>query len=160
MVASGIFLVLAAAVLAIAPLPLAYRSAGILLAAYLAFAVAGMPWAYLAALLAPPIGLLGGDADWLVMLPLIMSGNLLGMLGLEYAWRLPALFVSPLLALLPHLVTWALAQRELFAVALPWEPTDVAWLLLHGLVAVGGMLIALLVRRDVSPAGEADAQGW
>lgn len=143
----GVFLVLLAAVLAVAPIPLALRSAGILLSAYLGFAVGGMPWAYLAALLAPPIGLLGGDEAWLVMLPVVLSGNLLAMLGLEYAWRWPALALSPALLVAPQVVTLMLSQRDLFRVELPWEPNAVAWVLLHALVAVAGILAAILLER-------------
>jgi hypothetical protein len=149
----GVFLVLLAAVAAVAPIPLALRSAGIVLAAYLAFGVGGMPWAYLAALVAPPVGLIGGDEAWLVMLPVVLSGNLLAMLGLEYAWRWPALVVSPALLLAPQVVTLALSQRQLFRVELPWEPNALAWLLLHGLVAVAGILVAILLeRRRAQPA--------
>lgn len=148
MVAAGVFLVLAAAVLAIAPLPLAWRSAGIVVAFYLAFAVAGMPWAYVAALLAPPVGLIGGDDAWLVMLPLILSGNLLALLALDVAWRVPAVFLSPMALLAPHAVTWVLAQRELFRVALPWEPDVWLWLAAHGGAALVGAVIAVLAARD------------
>ncbi len=144
----GIFLVLLAAVAAVAPLPLAFRSAGILAAAYLAFAAGGMPWAYLTALVAPAVGLLGGDSAWLVMLPVILSGNLLAMLGLEYAWRWPALIVSPLLLIAPQVTTLALSQRELFRVELPWEPNGAAWIALHALVAVAGILAAILIERS------------
>ena len=149
----GVFLVLLAAVAAVAPLPLALRSAGILLSAYLAFAMGGMPWAYVAALVAPPLGLLGGDESWLVMLPVVLSSNLLAMLGLEYAWRWPALVVSPALLIAPQLVTLALSQRALFRVELPWEPNAFAWLTLHALVAVAGILAAILLeRRRLQPA--------
>ncbi|MEX2501287.1 MAG: hypothetical protein WD336_02830 [Trueperaceae bacterium] len=143
----GVFFLLAAAVLAVAPLPLALRSAGVILCAYLAFAVGGMPWAYLIALLAPPIGLLGGDGAWLVMLPVVLSGNLLAMLGLEFAWRWPALILSPALLIAPHTVTWMLSQRDLFRVELPWEPSGPIWIALHLLVAVAGLLIAVLMER-------------
>ena len=143
----GVFLLLLAAVSAVAPIPLALRSAGILLSAYLGFAVGGMPWAYVIALLVPPLGLLGGDEAWLVMLPIVLSGNLLAMLGLEYAWRWAALVVSPLLLIAPQVVTFAIAQRELFRVELPWEPNVVAWIALHALVAVAGILIAILLER-------------
>ena len=143
----GVFLVLLAAVAAVAPMPLALRSVGVVLAAYLAFAVGGMPWAYVAALVAPPIGLIGGDEAWLVMLPVVLSSNLLGMLGLEYAWRWPALIVSPALLLAPQVVTLLLSQRQLFRVELPWEPGAAAWLVLHGLVAVAGILAAILLER-------------
>ena len=149
----GVFLLLLAAVSAVAPIPLALRSAGILLSAYLGFAVGGMPWAYVAALLIPPLGLLGGDQDWLIMLPIVLSGNLLAMLGLEYAWRWAALAVSPLLLIAPQIVTLLISQRELFRVELPWEPNASAWIALHALVAVAGILTAILLeRRRPQPA--------
>lgn len=143
----GIFLVLAACVSAVAPMPLVLRSVGVIVCAYLAFGVGGMPWAYLAALVAPPIGLLSGDAGWLVMLPVVLSGNLLAMLGLEYAWRWPALAVSPLLLIVPATATLLLSERELFRVDLPWEPSGTIWVLLHLLVAVAGLLGAILLER-------------
>lgn len=143
----GIFLVLAAAVFAVAPIPLVLRSLGIVACAYLAFGVGGMPWAYLAALLGPPAGLLTGDVGWLVMLPVVLSGNLLAMLGLEFSWRWPALGVSPLLLVVPPLATLLLSNRTLFRVDLPWEPTGTAWILLHALVAVAGVLGAILLER-------------
>ena len=143
----GIFLVLAAAVCAVAPIPLVLRSVGVIACAYLAFGVGGMPWAYLAALVAPPVGLLTGDTGWLVMLPVVLSGNLLAMLGLEYAWRWPALAVSPLLLIVPQVATLLLSERELFRVELPWEPSGTIWILLHLLVAVAGILAAILLER-------------
>ncbi len=142
----GVFLVLLAAVLAISPLGLLYKSLGILLAMYLAFSVSGMPFAYLIALLAPPVGLLSGDPDWLVMLPLVMTSLLLAALGLEFAWRYPALLVSPLLYVLPQFIAYRLSQQELFAVSLPWAPVP-SWLLLHGLMALAGTLLAVYWER-------------
>lgn len=143
----GTFMVLAAVVFAVAPLPLAVRSAGIVLAAYLAFGVGGMPFAYLAALLAPPAGLIAGDAQWLVMLPIILSGNLLGMLALEFGWRYPALLLSPLLLVTPAAFVQLATQRELFAVELPWEDARALWLTLHALVGVMGVLSAFMLDR-------------
>lgn len=142
----GSFLFLVAAALAVSPLPLLYRSAGILLVMYLSFSVAGMPFVYLTALLAPPIGLLSGDGDWLVMLPIVLTSALLGALGLEYAWRYGALLVSPLLVVLPQIVAYTLSQNELFAVALPWEPAR-TWIGLHALVALAGVLVAIYLDR-------------
>lgn len=147
----GIFLVLAAVVVAVTPLPVSLRSATIVLISYLAFAVGGMPFAYLAALLGPALGLVVGDAAWLVMLPIVMSGNLLAMLGLEYAWRWAALVVSPLLLVIPALFVQAMAQRELFRVILPWDDGRGAWVGLHVLVGVFGVLIAILVERRRRP---------
>ena len=144
----GTFMVLVAVVFAVAPLPLAVRSAGIVLAAYLAFGVGGMPFAYLAALLAPPAGLIAGDAQWLVMLPIILSSNLLGMLALEFAWRYPALLLSPLLLVTPAAFVQLATQRELFAVELPWDDARTLWLTLHALVAVLGVLSAFLLDRQ------------
>jgi hypothetical protein len=46
----GTFLVLAAVVAAVAPMSVALRSAAVVLFSYLAFAVGGMPFAYIAAL--------------------------------------------------------------------------------------------------------------
>ncbi len=142
----GLFLFLVAAALAVSPLPLLYRSAGILLMMYLTFSVAGMPFVYLTALLAPPVGLLSGDAGWLVMLPIVLTSALLGALGLEYAWRYPALLVSPLLVVLPQFIAYTLSRQELFKVTLPWEPAP-TWLGLHALVALAGMLVAIYLDR-------------
>lgn len=143
----GTFLVLAAVVFAVAPLPLPMRSAGIVLMAYLAFGVGGMPFAYLTALLAPPVGLIAGDADWLVMLPIVLSGNLLAMLALEFAWRYPALLLSPLLLVTPAAFVQFATRGELFAVRLPWDDDPGAWLILHALVAVMGVLSAFVMDR-------------
>ena len=139
----ALFLLLAAVACALAPAPLLFRSLGIVLLAYLSFATAGMPAAYLTALMAPPLGLVRGDNDWLVLLPVILSGNLLGMLALEYGWRLPALVISPLLLIVPAAVTWQLSNRPLFEVTLPWAGQEARWILLHALVAAAGVLVAL-----------------
>jgi hypothetical protein len=143
----GLFFFLAAVVCAAAPMPLLFRSLGILLSAYLAFAAAGMPAAYVTALLAPPVGLIGGDVDWLVMLPVVLSGNLLAMIGLEYGWRYFSLLLSPLLLVLPAVATWQLPKQELFEVALPWDGQQGTWVALHLLVAVAGVLVALYLDR-------------
>lgn len=143
----GVFLFLLAAVAAVAPLPPLLRSLGIVVASYLAFGMGGMPYAYVTALLTPPIGLLGGDAEWLVLLPVVMSSNLLAMLGLEYGWRWAALAVSPLLLAAPPLVTWTLSNRALFQVDLPWQPNGGIWVLLHLLVGLAGVLTAIMLER-------------
>lgn len=143
----GVFVFLAAVLLAVAPIPILYRSLGILLAAYVAFSAGGMPFAYLVALLAPPVGLITGDNSWLIMLPIILSTNLLAMLGLEYAWRYPALVVSPLLGLMPSLIASQLANRELFYVELPWNPAPSSWTGLHALIAFAGVLLVLYIDR-------------
>ena len=142
----GLFLFLVAAALAVSPLPLFYRSAGLLLMMYLVFSIAGMPFVYLIALIAPPLGLLAGDPNWLIMLPVILSSTLLGALGLEYAWRYPALLVSPLLVATPLFIVYTLSRQELFAVNLPWEPAG-NWITLHLLVALAGMLVNIYIDR-------------
>lgn len=143
----GAFLFLAAVVCAVAPLPLAFRSAGILLFSYLAFGVGGSPAAHFTALLAPPLGLISGDGEWLVMLPIILAGNLLAMVGLEFAWRYWALLVSPLLQAIPQLVAFNLSSQELFAVDLPWEPGAQTWIALHVLTALAGVLVVVYLDR-------------
>jgi hypothetical protein len=148
----ALFLFLAAVVLAVAPVPLLFRSLGVVLCSYLAFAAAGMPAAYLTALLAPPLGLIRGDLDWLVMMPIIISGNLLAMLGLEFTWRALAIAVSPVLLVMPALVTWQLSDQALFEVTLPWDGQEPTWVLLHLLVAAAGVLVALYLDRQRSRA--------
>lgn len=144
----GTFLVLAAIVSAVAPMPVSLRSAAVALFAYLAFAVGGMAYAYVAALLAPALGLVGGDTSWLIMLPIVLSGNLLAMLGLEFAWRWAAVVVSPLLLVVPALFVQSMARSELFRVELPWNDARGAWVGLHLLVGVFGVLVALLIDRQ------------
>jgi predicted outer membrane lipoprotein len=143
----GTFMILAAVVFAVAPLSVTFRSAGVVLFSYLAFGIGGMPFAYLAALLAPPIGLITGDADWLVMLPIVLSGNLLAMLALEFAWRYPALALSPLLLVTPAIFVQAATRRELFAIELPWDEAQGTWIVLHLLVAAFGILTAFVLDR-------------
>lgn len=140
-------MVLAGVVAAVAPLPLMYRSLGILLFSYLAFGMGGMPFAYLTALLGPPIGLITGDVGWLIMLPIVLSSNLLAMLGLEFAWRYPALAVSPVLLITPQVFALVASKRELFEVALPWEPNAALWIGLHTMVALAGVLAGVLLDR-------------
>ncbi len=151
----GTFLVLVAVVAAVAPMAVSLRSAAIALVAYLAFAVGGMPFAYLAALVGPALGLVAGDVDWLVMLPIVLSGNLLAMLALEYAWRWWAILLSPALLIAPAAFVQAMAQRELFRVALPWDDARGAWMGLHLLVGVFGVLIAILIERRRTRGGGA-----
>lgn len=143
----GGFLFLAAVACAVAPLPLAFRSAGILFFSYLSFSVGGAPAAHLTALLAPPLGLMSGDPDWLVMLPIVLSSNMMAMIGLEYAWRYPALLVSPLLHAIPQLFVMSASKQELFAVELPWEPRATVWIALHALTALAGALVAVYLDR-------------
>jgi hypothetical protein len=155
---AGIFFVLAAIVCAVAPMPPVFRSLGIVLSAYLGFSAAGMPVAYLCALLAPPFGLIGGDPDWLVMLPIVLSGNLLAMLGLEFGWRYGALVLSPVLLVAPAIVSWQLSKKPLFEVALPWHVSEGAWVALHLLVAALGVLVSLFLdrRREAHASGGED----
>jgi uncharacterized membrane protein len=155
----GTFFVLAAVVCAVAPVPVLFRSLGVVLFAYLSFGIAGMPFAYLTALLAPPIGLFGGSSDWLVMLPIVMSGNLLAMLALEYGWRYPALLLSPALLVTPALFVQAMTRRELFAVELPWDGGHGAWLTLHVLVALLGILASFVLDRRRGRQATARAAG-
>jgi len=149
----ALFVFLAAVAFAVAPLPLVVRSIGIVLCAYLGFSAAGMPAAYLTALLAPPLGLIRGDQEWLIMLPIILSGNLLAMLGLEFAWRLPAIVVSPALLVAPALLSWQLSSRPLFEVTLPWAGQETNWVALHVLAAVAGVLVALFLDRRRARTG-------
>ena len=88
----GLFLFLAAAVCAVAPLPLVLRSAGVLLFSYISFAVAGSQVTLLTACSRRSSGCSRRE-DWLVMLPIILASNLLGMLGLEFSWRYAAVVV-------------------------------------------------------------------
>lgn len=150
----GGFLFLAAVACAVAPLPLAFRSSGTLLFAYLAFSVGGAPAGHFTALLAPPVGLISGDPDWLVMLPIILATNLLAVIGLEYGWRYLALLLSPLLQAIPQLLVWNASDQPLFAVALPWEPNPPNWIALHTLIAIAGVLVAIYLdrRREREPA--------
>lgn len=143
----GTFLFLLAVVFAVAPLPLLARSLGVLLSAYAAFAFAGLPFAFGAALLAPVAGLLSGDEAWLVLLPPMLASGLLAFLGLDYAWRTPALLVSPLLYAAPQLIVWQLSQRSLFEIALPWSPSAPVWIGAHTLAALVGTAGALWWRR-------------
>jgi hypothetical protein len=153
----GTFLVLLAVVAAVAPMAVSLRSAAIALVAYLAFAVGGMPFAYLAALVGPALGLVAGDVDWLVMLPIVLSGNLLAMLALEFAWRWWAVLLSPALLVVPAAFVQAMAQRELFRVELPWDDARGAWIGLHLLVGVFGVLVAILIERRRARADGAPA---
>jgi hypothetical protein len=139
----GVFLVLVALVAAVAPLPLMYRSLGIVIASYLAFGIAGPPLAFLAALIAPPMGLLNGDPGWLIMLPMVLSSNLLAMLGLELTWRYPAVLLSPLLLVTPQVFVMQASKQRLFRVELPWDTHNATWIVLHAAVAIGGVLLAI-----------------
>lgn len=143
----GVFLFLAAVACAVAPLPLAFRSAGVLFFACVAFSIGGSQLGYLTALLAPPAGLLTGDQQWLVMLPIVLASNMLAIMGLEFAWRYWALLVAPLLQAVPQLFVQRASQQELFAVSLPWEPAPSSWILLHVLTTLAGVLVAVYLER-------------
>ncbi len=143
----GLLLFLAAAACAVLPLPLALRSAGILLFSYASFALAGSQMALFTSLLAPVVGLVSGSEEWLVLLPIILASNLLGMLGLDYAWRYAAIIVSPVLQMAPQVVSMTLSRQELFEVTLPWGDSAMSWIALHGLVSLFGVLAALFLDR-------------
>jgi hypothetical protein len=143
----GTFILLAAVAFAVAPLPLALRSVGILLASYLSFSVGGAPAAFTTALLAPAAGLITGSEEWLVMLPIVLASNLLAMIGLEFAWRYPALVVSPALLAIPPIFVLYMSRQELFSVHLPWEPSAGMWIALHALTALAGVLVAVYLDR-------------
>ncbi|MEJ2667602.1 MAG: hypothetical protein P8Z81_10980 [Deinococcales bacterium] len=148
----GVFMFLAAVVSSVAPMPLLFRSLGVLIFAYLAFAEAGMPAAYLTALLAPVAGLLSGDPGWLTMLPIVISANLLAMLALEYSWPYVAIVLSPALEVVPMLFVASASKKSLFLVTLPWAGEEHAWIVVHGLVAFAGVLVALYLHRRRSRA--------
>lgn len=143
----GTFMFLAAVVSAVAPMPVMFRSLGVLLFAYLAFSEAGMPAAYLTALVAPLAGLVSGDPAWLTMLPIVMSSNLLAMLALEWSWPYVALVLSPLLEVVPMVFVATASKRPLFLVTLPWAGEEHTWILLHGLIAFAGVLVAIYLHR-------------
>ena len=143
----GVFLFLAAVVSAVAPIPPMFRSLGVLLFSYLAFAESGLPAAYLTALLAPLAGLVSGDPAWLTMLPIVLSTNLLAMLALEYGWPYLAIVLSPALDIAPMLFVAAASKKALFLVTLPWAGEESTWIALHGLVAFAGVLVAIYLHR-------------
>lgn len=149
----GVFLVLTAFVAAVAPLPIMYRSLGIVAASYLAFGVSGLPYAFFAAIVAPPIGLISADIDWVIMLPIVLSSNLLALLGLELTWRYPAILISPILLITPQLFVMQASKQQLFKVNLPWEADSTTWIALHAAVAITGVLLAIILqsRRNKNP---------
>lgn len=143
----GIFLFMVAVVVSVAPIAIIYRSAGILFTAYLAFSYSGSAFAYMIVLFAPCVGLISGEPDWLVMLPVMLSAGLLAIIGMDYGWRYGALLISPVLHLVPQVFVWQMSQRQLFAVALPWGGDPQEWLQWHGLSAVLGVLLAVVLDR-------------
>ncbi len=154
----GVMLLIAAGIFAVAPLPMLYRSLGILFCATLAYSYSGAFFAQAIVLVAPCFGLLLDSGDWLVMLPIILSSGILGMLTLDFAWRYPAILLAPLFYLLPTVFAWQLAQRRLFEVTLPWEPSAEVWIGAHGLTIFAGTLIAVFLDRRRGKAEEAQTQ--
>lgn len=142
----GTFVFLAALVCVLAPIPLLYRSLGLLFATYLAFSVAGTALAYMVAILAPLAGLVGSDMNWLILLPILLTSLMLAVVGLEYAWRYPAILVSPLLYIIPQWIAQFLAKQTLFAIALPWEPAE-SWLSIHAMAAMAASLFIIYIDR-------------
>jgi len=144
----SIFLFLLAAFISMSPLNLSleYRAALIVAISYLSFSTGGLAFAYLTALVAPLFGLIGGDLNWLIMLPIFLSSLFLAMLGLEYAWRYPAIIISPLLFAAPQIISYIMSKTDLFSVALPWEPAE-NWIKLQLLAAVAGSLLIVYIDR-------------
>lgn len=150
----GILLLLAAAVVVVAPLPLMVRSLVVVAVAFVAWQALGRDWAYPVVLLVPPLGLLGGQPDWLAMLPIVMTGGLLGVLGLDVGGRVWGPLVGAVAGSMPALVTWVLSQRELFQVVLPWGEAGALWAMTHAAAMLAaGFVAGLAVRGRGRPAG-------
>ncbi|MEZ4608443.1 MAG: hypothetical protein R2865_17050, partial [Deinococcales bacterium] len=118
-----------AAVATVLPLSLFYRSLLILASSYLAFSFGGIAFAYLIALFMPLIGIIVDSNTWLILSPVILSANLLAMLGLDYGWRYGALLLSPLLYAIPVIFVSRIAQHRLFNLDLSWTPSLNLWLI-------------------------------
>lgn len=140
---AGAGLVLLSIAIALSPVATLYRSVAILFCAYLAFSNSGTPAAYVIVLFSPLFGLRYETDTWLVLLPVMLSANLLAMLGLDYGWRYGAIVLSPLLAILPPLIAWQGSLHPLFDVTLPWQPDAGTWLVMHAVVALAGVAIGL-----------------
>ncbi len=147
----GIFLCLLAAVFAILPVPIFVRSIALLFLAYLAVAFANIGFSYLIVLIVPVVGILFDSNTWLVLSPVIMSAGLLAMLALEYTWRRLAVIASPFFWLLVPLFVHVVSQHRLFELQLPWnngmtwwEQSPLVWIMLHGIVAFVGSIIAVM----------------
>jgi hypothetical protein len=153
----GVLLLLAAAVAVVAPIPLLVRSLVVYAAAFVAWQTLGRDWAYPVALLVPPLGLLGGQPDWLALLPIVMTGALLGVLGLDVGGRVWGPLVGAVAGSMPAAVTWTLSQRELFQVTLPWGEGGALWALSHAAVMLAAGAVAGLASRRRS--GSAAAGG-
>jgi hypothetical protein len=139
----GAGLILLSVAIALSPLATLYRSVAILFCAYLAFSNSGTPAAYIIVLFSPLFGLRVETDTWLVLLPVMLSTNLLAMLGLDYGWRYGAIVLSPVLAVLPVLIAWQGALHPLFNVTLPWQPDARTWIVMHTVVALAGVVIGL-----------------
>lgn len=154
----GVLFLIAAGVFALAPVPMLYRSLGVLLCGTLVYSYSGAFFAQMIVLVAPCLGLLSGDPDWLVMLPIVLSSGILGMLALDFSWRYPAMLVAPVFYLVPTVFAWQISQRRLFEVTLPWEPSPEVWIGAHGLMLFAGALIAVFLDRRRGRAEEAQKQ--
>jgi len=139
----GAGLILLSVAIALSPLATLYRSVAILFCAYLAFSNSGTPAAYIIVLFSPLFGLRVDTNTWLVLLPVMLSANLLAMLGLDYGWRYGAIVLSPVLAVLPAVIAWQGALHPLFSVDLPWQPDARTWIVMHAVVAFAGVVIGL-----------------
>ncbi len=148
----GMGLILLSVVIALLPVTTLYRSVAILLCAYLAFSNSGTVAAYIIVLFSPLFGLRYETSQWLVLLPVMLSTNLLAILGLDYGWRYGAIILSPLLCALPQIVAWQGSQHPLMNVVLPWQPSAQTWLTMHVVTAVAGvaMGLALDYKRRIS----------
>ena len=145
----GLFLCLLAAVIAILPIPIFVRSIVLLFLAYLSVAFANIGFSYLIALIVPVVGIFVDSAAWLILSPVIMSAGLLAMLALEYTWRRLAIIASPFFWLLVPIFVHFVSQHRLFELELPWndgmtwwEQTPLVWIILHGIVALVGSILA------------------
>lgn len=149
----GILLLLVAAVAVVAPLPLLVRSLVVYAIAFLAWQALGRDWAYPVVLLVPPLGLLGGQPEWLAMLPIVMMGGLLGVVGLDVGGRIWGSLLGAVAGSMPALVTWVLSQRELFQVVLPWSDAGALWALAHAAVMLAaGFITGLVMSGGGRPA--------
>lgn len=145
----GAGLVLLSIAIALSPLATLYRSVAILFCAYLAFSNSGTPAAYVIVLFSPLFGLRVETDTWLVLLPVMLSANVLAILGMDYGWRYEAgwrygvIVLSPLLAVLPAIIAWQGSLHPLFNVNLPWQPDAQTWIVMHAVVALAGVVIGL-----------------
>jgi hypothetical protein len=139
----GAGLILLSVAIALSPLATLYRSVAILFCAYLAFSNSGTPAAYVIVLFSPLFGLRVETDIWLVLLPVMLSANLLAILGLDYGWRYGAIVLSPALAVLPAIIAWQGSLHPLFNVNLPWQPDAQTWIVMHAVVALAGVVIGL-----------------